>query len=104
MRPARWIVVVVTLALVGGVAFTAAAQRAKADAPAMSSGNGITVGAWRWITSRTFEVDVTTAKVSASSVNGPHRVRVTLPNTYFNSTTTRYPVLYLLHGGSGGNS
>jgi S-formylglutathione hydrolase FrmB len=70
----------------------------------MNSGNGITVGAWRWITSRTFEVDITTAKVSANSVNGPHRVRVTLPNTYFDTTTTRFPVLYLFHGGAGGNS
>jgi S-formylglutathione hydrolase FrmB len=70
----------------------------------MASGNGITAGAWRWITSRTFEVDITTAKVAASSVNGPHRVRVTLPNNYFDTSTTRFPVLYLLHGGAGGNS
>jgi S-formylglutathione hydrolase FrmB len=31
-------------------------------------------------------------------------VRITLPNDYFQSGTTRYPVLYLLHGGAGGNS
>ena len=77
---------------------------AAADAPNLVSGNGITVGGWRWITSRTLEVDITTAKVAASAVNGPHRVRITLPSDYFQSGTTRYPVLYLMHGGAGGNS
>jgi len=82
----------------------ALAPPAAADAPALTSGYGITVTGWRWITSRTFEVDITTAKVSPNAVNGPHRVRVTLPNDYFQSGATRYPVLYLLHGGAGGNS
>jgi len=77
---------------------------AAADAPNMVSGNGITAGAWRWITSRTLEVDITTAKVVANAVHGPHRVRITLPNNYFQSGSTRFPVLYLLHGGAGGNS
>jgi S-formylglutathione hydrolase FrmB len=90
------------LAIVGTLAV--AAPQAQADAPNMASGNGITVGATRWITSRTLEVDITTAKVAANAVNGPHRVRITLPNDYFQSGTTRYPVLYLLHGGAGGNS
>ena len=101
MRGLRGIaVVLVTLAMGGMVA----APSATADAPAMTSGNGITVGAWRWITNRTFEADISSAKVSAGSVNGPHRVRVTLPSSYFQSTTTRFPVLYLLHGGAGGSS
>src|SRR3954451_19755392 len=77
---------------------------AAADAPNLTSGNGITVSGWRWISSRTFEVDISTAKVAAVAVNGPHRVRITLPNDYSTSGTTRYPVLYLLHGGAGGNS
>lgn len=80
------------------------APTAGADAPNMTSGFGITVGGWRWITARTLEVDVSTAKVGANAVNGPHRVRITLPNDYFQSGATRYPVLYLLHGGAGGNS
>ena len=79
-------------------------QAAAADAPNMTSGNGISVSGWRWISTRTFEVDISTAKVGAQAVNGPHRVRVTLPNDYFQSGSTRYPVLYLLHGGAGGNS
>ena len=98
MRRARW--VVLTLALMGLVV----APGARADAPTMTSGSGVAVGSWRWITSRTFEVDVSTAKVAPNAVNGPHRVRITLPNDYFQSGTTRYPVLYLLHGGAGGNA
>jgi S-formylglutathione hydrolase FrmB len=77
---------------------------ATADAPNMVSTNGVTVTGWRWITSRTLEVDVSTARVAANAVNGPHRVRITVPNDYFTSGSTRYPVLYLLHGGAGGNS
>jgi S-formylglutathione hydrolase FrmB len=91
------------LALVAGLGLVAPMD-ARADAPAMVSGNGITVTGWRWITSRTFEVDIATAKVAPSAVNGPHRVRVTLPNTYFQSATSRFSVLYLLHGGAGGNA
>jgi S-formylglutathione hydrolase FrmB len=92
---------VLVLAVLAGALLPSAAS---ADAPNMASGNGITVSGWRWITSRTFEVDISTAKVAPNAVNGPHRVRVTLPNDYFTSGTTRYPVLYLLHGGAGGNS
>jgi S-formylglutathione hydrolase FrmB len=77
---------------------------AAADAPNMASGNGITVSGWRWITPRTLEVDISTQKVAPVAVNGTHRVRITLPNDYFQSGSTRYPVLYLLHGGAGGNS
>ncbi len=77
---------------------------AAADAPNMASGSGITVSGWRWITPRTLEVDVATAKVAANAVNGPHRVRITLPSNYFSNGSTRFPVLYLLHGGAGGNS
>jgi S-formylglutathione hydrolase FrmB len=94
----------VRLLLIAVLALAAVPAAAAADAPAMVSGNGITVSGWRWITSRTFEVDISTAKVAASAVNGPHRVRITLPGDYFTSGTTRYPVLYLLHGGAGGNS
>ncbi|HEX6391345.1 MAG TPA: alpha/beta hydrolase-fold protein [Solirubrobacteraceae bacterium] len=87
---------------IGLSAFTA--TPALADAPNLASGSGITVTGHRWITARTFEVDIATAKVPANAVNGPHRVRVTLPATYFQQATTRFPVLYLLHGGAGGNA
>jgi S-formylglutathione hydrolase FrmB len=90
--------VVVGLSLLGG------SGTALADAPNLVSGNGITVSATRWITSRTLEADISTAKVSANAVNGPHRVRITFPGDYFQRPTTRFPTLYLLHGGAGGNS
>jgi S-formylglutathione hydrolase FrmB len=94
------------LALLASVVLTAVASPAPAlaDAPNMASGNGLTVSGWRWITARTFEVDISTAKVAPVAVSGPHRVRITLPNDYFTSGSTRYPVLYLLHGGAGANS
>lgn len=78
--------------------------RATADAPNLVSRNGINVSAVRWISPRTLEADISTALISANAVNGPHRIRVTLPNDYFQRPTVRYPVVYLLHGGAGGNS
>ncbi|HEY3141114.1 MAG TPA: alpha/beta hydrolase-fold protein [Acidimicrobiales bacterium] len=77
---------------------------ARADAPNLVSRNGITVTATRSISSRTIEADITTALISANAVNGPHRIRVTLPNDYAQNPSARYPVIYLLHGGAGGNS
>src|SRR4051812_24950905 len=98
LRLRALVVAVVGVSLLGGSA------SALADAPNLVSGSGITVSATRWITSRTLEVDITTAKVAANAVNGPHRVRITFPGDYFQRPTTRFPVLYLLHGGAGGNS
>ncbi len=103
-RSHRTVAAVLLVLTLLGVVPLASAPTAGADAPNLVSGNGITVGAWRWISGRTLEVDITSAKVSAFSVNGPHRVRITLPNDYFQSGATRYPVLYLLHGGAGGSS
>ena len=90
--------------LVLGLACASITAPAHADAPNVVSGQGITVGGWRWITARTLEVDISTANVAANAINGPHRVRVTLPASYFNQATLHFPVLYLLHGGAGGNS
>lgn len=99
-RPRRLALLLVFVVL----ALAASPSGAVADAPNMASGSGITVSGWRWISARTLEVDISTARVAPVAVNGPHRVRITLPNDYFQSGTTRYPVLYLLHGGAGGNS
>ena len=74
------------------------------DAPNFESSSGITVSAVRWISSRTLEADISTALIAPVAVNGPHRIRVTLPSDYFENPNVRYPVLYLLHGGAGGNS
>jgi S-formylglutathione hydrolase FrmB len=77
---------------------------AEVDAPNFVSHSGITVQAVRWVSPRTLEVDVATAFVHPNAVNGPHRLRVTLPTNYFQNPTARFPVLYLLQGGAGGNS
>ena len=98
LRLRALVAVAVGLSLLGG------SGMARADAPDLVSGNGITVSATRWVTPRTLEVDITTAKVAANAVNGPHRVRITLPSDYAQRPTTRFPVLYLLHGGAGGNA
>ena len=102
-RTPRSVLAVLALSMIGVVPVLMTTSAA-ADAPNLTSGSGITTGAWRWITARTLEVDISSAKVAPIAVNGPHRVRITLPNDYFQSGTTRYPVLYLLHGGAGGNS
>lgn len=95
----------VALALMLAAALPLAmSTRATADAPNLVSKNGINVTATRWISSRTIEADISTALIGAAAVNGPHRIRVTLPNDYFQNTGARYPVIYLLHGGAGGNS
>jgi S-formylglutathione hydrolase FrmB len=90
--------------MLAGLFQLTAAPPASADAPNLVSSNGITVHATRWISPRILEADISTPYIAASAVAGPHRVRITLPNGYFNDTTTRYPVLYLLHGGGGANS
>src|SRR5215831_7361802 len=76
----------------------------RTDALDLVSASGITVTATRWISARTLEADISTALINPSAVNGPHRIRITLPNDYLQNPAARYPVLYLLHGGAGGNS
>ncbi len=78
-------------------------ESSSADALTLTSSSGITVTATRWISPRTIEADISTALIDPVAVNGPHRIRVTLPDDYA-QTTNRYPVVYLLHGGAGGNS
>ncbi len=80
------------------------ARPALADAPILVSSHGITVSSVRWVSQRTLEADISSPLIAANAVNGPHRVRVTLPDGYFQNPATRYPVVYLLHGGAGGNS
>jgi S-formylglutathione hydrolase FrmB len=92
------------IATIAATAPLLASTPAMADAPNLVSGSGITVSATRWITPRTLEADISTSLVAANSINGPHRIRITLPESYFANPTARYPVLYLLHGGAGGNS
>ena len=70
----------------------------------LKSGWGIQVrGSW-WHTSRTAIISIYTDVIATNAVNGPHEIRVTIPNGYWNTGGTRYPVVYLLHGGAGGSS
>lgn len=74
------------------------------EALPLDSSDGITVTASRWVSPRTLEVDISTPFIAPVAVNGPHRIRVTFPVGYDDDPEVRYPVLYLLHGGAGGNS
>lgn len=73
-----------------------AAGPAAADAPAFHSADGLTVVAASQTDARTWHL-----VVSTSALSRPVRVNLLLPDGYANSTA-RYPVLYLLHGTSGG--
>ncbi len=103
-RRALWSATLLVLATLAGGLQLLASSPARADAPNLASRNGITVTASRWISPRTLEADVSTSLIATVAVNGPHRIRVTLPDGYFQNPTVRYPVIYLLHGGAGGNS
>lgn len=84
---------------------SSSADTARADVPNFTSGNQINVGANRWISPRTFEVDITTPLIASNAINGGvNRIRVTIPNNYWQSGNARYPVVYLLHGGAGGGT
>ena len=48
----------------------------------LMSSDGITVTGTRWISDRTIEADVATVMVDPIAVNGPHRIRITLPSFY----------------------
>jgi S-formylglutathione hydrolase FrmB len=76
----------------------------RADVPDFISSSGITVTGSRPVTSRTLEVDVSTPYISRRALNAPNRIRVILPDGYFEHPDRRYPVLYLLHGGAGGSA
>ena len=103
-RPHRRRIAALLVAVLVGTVPLVHMPGAGADAPNLVSRNGITVTATRWISPRTLEADIATPLVSANAVNGPHRIRITLPNDYFQRPGVRYPVVYLLHGGAGASS
>src|SRR5215469_8980133 len=70
-----------------------------ASASALSDGYGLHVTAERQIDPRLLALTVTT-----SALPGPANIRVLLPADYAAHPSRRYPVLYLLHGTSGGAS
>jgi S-formylglutathione hydrolase FrmB len=70
--------------------------RAGADAVSFGDADGLQVVSVQQLDDRLWQVSVESA-----ALGRPVRVRILLPGDY-TSTTTRYPVLYLFHGTSGG--
>ncbi|WP_328550220.1 alpha/beta hydrolase [Streptomyces sp. NBC_00366] len=99
--------VVLGLAALMGLYFAPAASARTAPAPPhFANGHGISVvGQPKWADDnhRTFVLTVRSAQVPAygamsGQVSGEHVVMVTLPRGYDGAASTRYPVLYDLHG------
>lgn len=78
-------------------AVIAAAPHATADAPAFTSADGITVVSSQQVDDRLYALDVSSAALGRAV-----RLRILLPDGYTADPTRHYPVLYLLHGTSGG--
>jgi S-formylglutathione hydrolase FrmB len=84
-----------TLLVLGGL--LALAPAGASAAPTFGDGDGLHVLAARQLDARLFEVTVQTA-----ALPGPANVRVLLPADYERRSSHRFPVLYLIHGTSGG--
>ncbi|MDT4918041.1 MAG: hypothetical protein QOH89_2741 [Pseudonocardiales bacterium] len=74
-----------------------AAPSATADAPAFTDADGITVVSSQQVDDRLYSLSVATAALGRAV-----RLRVLLPDGYAADPARHYPVLYLLHGTSGG--
>jgi S-formylglutathione hydrolase FrmB len=70
-----------------------------AAAPVLKSGDGLTVTSQKSLDSRLIALTVKTG-----ALPGPANVRILLPTGYAQHPHKHYPVLYLLHGTSGGAS
>ncbi|MGZ4275818.1 MAG: alpha/beta hydrolase [Solirubrobacteraceae bacterium] len=84
------------LAVLGAGALVASPASA---AQQFSSADGITVQAVRQLSTRLYDV-----AIASTAVDGPLHVRVLLPDGYDQAPAKRWPVLYLIHGTSGGAS
>lgn len=78
---------------------------ARADAPDFVSAAGIEVTGSAQVGRRRFDVDMTSAQVTAAdTVDGRITTRIVLPDGYAEDPSKRYPVLYLLHGAPGSSA
>ena len=82
-----------------GCLFSPAHASGGGTAPVFASGNGLTVASVKQIDARQYDIVVSTPALGRS-VN----IRILLPADYGSSPEQRFPVLYLLHGTSGGAS
>lgn len=78
-------------------AFTVSFAAVAEATPALKSGHGLKVGSVKRLSHRLFETSVRT-----KALPGPASVRILLPRDYRDHPNRDYPVLYLLHGTSGG--
>jgi S-formylglutathione hydrolase FrmB len=97
---ARRLLALLIVLVVGAVLPLTHAGRASAAAPAFSDSNGIHVVTVTPIGTdgRQYNVRVTSPALGQTR---PVDVRILLPTSYDQSTTERFPVLYLFHGTSG---
>lgn len=87
-----------TVAALGVAAAVAIpASVARADVPAFTDGNGISVVSAQPVDDRLWALSVSTPALGRAV-----RLRILLPTGYADHPDTRYPVLYLFHGTSGG--
>ena len=104
---------VVALALLGtpataGVGSASAALWARGSSarPAFRDGDGLRVLSEKQLDPRLLALTVSTPALdgqgSNPAVRGPANIRILLPSGYAQHPHRRYPVLYLLHGTSGG--
>ena len=73
------------------------APAATADAPAFADADGITVVSQQQVDDRLYALSVSTPALGRAV-----RLRILVPDGYAGDPSRRYPVLYLLHGTSGG--
>src|SRR4051812_24535939 len=95
-RMRRWRAALGLAGLVGALLPLTLAGTSKADAPGFVDAAGIHVVSSTQIAARQYNVSVL-----SPSLGRPVDVRILLPASYAQDTTTRYPVLYLFHGTSG---
>jgi len=85
------------LPVFAALALMAAVAPAAADAVTFHNGDGLTLVSTKQLDSRLIALTVKTA-----ALPGPANIRILLPAGYAAHPRKRYPVLYLLHGTSGG--
>ncbi len=90
--PRRWLLILLLACCAWALPVSSAGAT-----PAFLDGDGLHVVAQKQVDPRLVELTVTTG-----ALPGPANIRILLPASYETHPTRRYPVLYLLHGTSGG--
>lgn len=102
MTGTRHVLAVLTALVAAAGLVVPTARASEPPAPTFNDSPGIHVSSVTRIASleRTWQVTYSTPSVADSQTfDGRMALRVTLPRTYWQDPNSRYPVLYLLHGG-----